>query len=268
MPELYFEDIHKADKEYPYIDLLIANLNYIAHYHEEIEVIYIIEGKIEINVNGAETVLCEGDIYIIMPGEIHGYISETENKVYIMKFSVPHEFSYLKIYGKISVGDSYYKAFKNIVEIIALEDTAKNDGYQFAVNMQANALLLEIIRTLKPKKISESARREIIKKAEFLNCVNEYIEKHYSEKIKLETIAAQLHYSKFYFSHIFKETVQMSFIEYLTIFRLEKAKRGLMSGKMVTEIALDCGFNNLRSLNRSFKKYYSVSPLKFRHCGK
>ena len=263
MQNLYYEEIHKAERDYPYIQLQNINFSYVAHYHKEIELIYVVSGEAVINIGGNDVILKEKDIYIVMPGEIHS-ISGTHNVIYIMKFYADHEFVFLKINGHITTNEKHYDVFKSIIDNIAVEDTAKKPGYKYAVNMHANRLMLEIIRTLDPVRISEHLREEGMKKMEFLNAVNKYLEENYSNDISVESFASSVGYSKYYFAHMFKDITRQSCAEFITCFRLKKAKELIMNGAAITETAYACGFNNLRSFNRSFKKYYEITPREFR----
>ena len=260
----YFEEIHKADIDYPYIQLQNINFSYAAHYHEEIEIIYIYSGSTSINVNGNDLELNEKDIFIVMPGEIHS-ISGTNNVIYIMKFFTTSDFSFLKINGHITPNDEYYMIFKNIIEEIAFEDTMRDKGYKYAVNVQTSKLMLEIIRTLKPVHIPSHLQKEAASKMEFLNKVNYYLEHNYKDKITIDSFASYMGYSKYYFAHLFKETTNQSCIEFTTYFRLEKAKMLLSKGDTITKAAYSCGFNNVRSFNRSFKNFYGTTPGVFKN---
>lgn len=264
MNELYYEEIHKANRDYPYIQLQNINFSYVAHYHKEIEVIYIVSGEATLNINGSNTYLSEKDIYIVMPGEIHSILG-TNNVIYIMKFFSDHELTFLKINGYITPGNEYYNIFKNIIDEIAFEDTEKKDGYKYAVNMLSNKLILEIIRTLKPVRISNHLQKEVLNNMAFLNAVNSFLEENYTHDITVEDLSSNMGYSKYYFSHMFKDITHQTCIEFIIYFRLEKSKTLLANGNSVTETAYACGFNNLRSFNRSFKKYYKMTPSEYKN---
>ena len=264
---MFFEDIHKASRDYPYIDLTMSNINYVSHFHAEAEIVYVVSGSTKLLVSGSAQDLVEGDIRIVLPGEIHSFVSVSENCLYIMKLFAPPEFGAMQVRGLLHKTDAAYREFKDIIETIAYEDTAKQPGYRYAVCAEVNRLLLAIVRTLGARKITESERKSTLKKSEFLNDVNEYIEEHFSEKILLDDICRKTHYSKYYFVHLFKEITSLSFVEYLTVFRLEKAKALLLSGSRVTEVAMNCGFGNLRSFNRCFSKYYLTTPAAFKKNG-
>ncbi len=260
MDHLFLENVHKAQKDYPYINLVNLNLNYSVHYHSEIEVVYVVYGKTTISINGRERELSQGDICIVMPGEIHSFSSNISNHVYIMKFFSFGELRFLKIDNVISDASEYYPLFKKIIDNIALEDTKREDGYNQAVNMYANELALQIIRVLKPEKISEESKKNEIKYLNFLSDINDFLESNFSEKITLSDISSHLGYSKFYFSHLFKEITKQNFLEFLIAFRMEKALSMLADGNKVTKVAVDCGFGSLRNFNMHFKNLYNTTP--------
>ncbi|MEK8127268.1 helix-turn-helix domain-containing protein [Paenibacillus filicis] len=82
---------------------------------------------------------------------------------------------------------------------------------------------------------------------------------------KLEDLAASINYSVPYFSSMFKKTAGVSFIQYLTRQRIEKAKLLLLTTDQKTfEIAEAIGFENYRSFNRIFKKETGITPSDYR----
>ncbi len=264
MAEIMFEQIHKAERDYPYIDLDAFNMNYVAHFHEEIEVIFVYDGKIHATVNGTTYPLSRGDIFIIMPGEIHGLATTETNRLFIMKFQAGPDMTPLSVNGKLSPGDRYYRVFRDIIDAIAREEREKTDGYRYAVRAEASLLMMDIIRCLKPQAPSPELRREAVRRIRFLDSVNHYIESHPESRLTLDEIAEHTHFSKFYFAHLFKSVTGNTFAEYVNICRVERSKQLLLLEKSVTEIALDCGFRNLRSYNRSFLKYCGITPLQYK----
>ncbi len=261
----YLERVNKAFPDYPYIDLKKTNFSYGAHYHEEIEVIYMISGHTTLTLDSVSHTLYAGDIFLVMPGEIHSFFSDTANDLYVMKLYCREEMSLYRLDGKISKKDAAYPAFKKIIDAIAFEDTEKNIGYTYAVGMHVNHLLLNIFRLLSPRKILPAEQKETVRRLAFLNAVQTYLDAHYAEKITLESAARALNYSKYYFSHLFKEITNQSFMDFVTEFRLEKSIALLMVGQSVSEAALSVGFSNLRTYNRVFKAHYKTTPSAYKN---
>lgn len=111
-----------------------------------------------------------------------------------------------------------------------------------------------------------SGRRysEIIEKA------REYIEKNYiSEDISLNTVAASVNMSPSYFSSLFSQEVGVTFVEYLTTVRMDKAKELLMcTDKRTSDIGYEVGYKDSHYFSYIFKKTQGCSPKEFRSRGK
>ena len=222
-----------------------------------------ISGTISIVKSGTEYRLYPDDILIIFPFEVHDFASNETNHLHIMKFYVPSDFKYQLEECRFTVGSPQHTKINGILNLIVDEYKQKLPGWEYTVNMYSSQLIATLIREFDVKAISN--HKEYIHRLNLLNKVNEYLEQHYSEKIYLETAASYCGYSKYRFAHLFREITAISFIEYLTVFRLNKATAIFASDKKITNIALECGFCNLRSFNRCFKKYFSVTPTEYRN---
>jgi AraC-like DNA-binding protein len=98
-----------------------------------------------------------------------------------------------------------------------------------------------------------------------INKVVEYIESNYQADIYLEQIAERFNTSAKYLSRLFKETLGVGFHEYLTTFRIEKAKNLLTDTDLsVGQIGEMIGFTNYSTFFRLFKKYEGVNPSQYR----
>lgn len=64
---------------------------------------------------------------------------------------------------------------------------------------------------------------------------------------------------------LFRDTLGITFNTFINNIRLEKAKLMLKKNDMtVTEIAFECGFGSIRSMNRIFLKQLGCSPTEYR----
>jgi len=267
----FYEKIHRATSSEPYLDADMKDLNYTSHFHEEIEIFYVVSGSVVLCVDGNIYTASCGDVGIIMPGEIHSYSSKTNN-VYIMKIIPPSnsentDFSLLRLKNNLvtSSFDSNYVNAKNIILEIFEENKHKEKGYKIAISKYALELLIVILRDMEYEIVSIEEKKKIASRLWLLKTVNEYVENNYTNTILLKDIAKHCGYSLFYFAHFFKETTNISFVDYLSAFRAEKARQLiLISDKKLTDIAFLCGFNNIRSFNRVFKKQFNVSPSGYR----
>ena len=68
-----------------------------------------------------------------------------------------------------------------------------------------------------------------------------------------------------YFCRLFKKAIGSSPIEYINEYRIKQAKRLLEESDLpVTEVCMECGYNNLGNFLREFRKYSGMTPLQYR----
>lgn len=92
-----------------------------------------------------------------------------------------------------------------------------------------------------------------------------YLRGHLGESVKLRHLAAACHLSVSRLSHLFREQVGMTPLEYLETERLERAKRLLAFTNLpVQSVATEVGFENPFYFTRRFKRATGVSPRDFR----
>ncbi|WJH37568.1 helix-turn-helix domain-containing protein [Paenibacillus sp. CC-CFT747] len=95
--------------------------------------------------------------------------------------------------------------------------------------------------------------------------VTNYVEKNYGEDITLDIVAEQLRITGGYLSTYFKEKTGEYFVDYVNRIRVEKAQHLLLETPMkIQEISNRCGYQNINTFNRIFKKYSGMSPRDFR----
>lgn len=111
---------------------------------------------------------------------------------------------------------------------------------------------------------SKSQYRDIISQALV------YIEKHYTEEgISLTEVAGYTNVSANYFSAIFSQEMQQTFVEYITSRRMEKAKSLLLeTDKRSAEIASEVGYKDAHYFSFVFRKTQGCSPREYRTGGK
>lgn len=95
--------------------------------------------------------------------------------------------------------------------------------------------------------------------------VKNFIDEHYAENIKLETIASHFYFSTHYISHEFKNFFGMPPIQYLISRRIGAAHTLLLqTDTPISVIAREVGYTNINSFYIQFKKLKGISPSEFR----
>ncbi|MFV0440582.1 MAG: response regulator [Lachnospirales bacterium] len=99
-----------------------------------------------------------------------------------------------------------------------------------------------------------------------LNDAIEYIDENYqNSSISLKDVTEVTGVSKTYFSSIFSQKMNKTFVEYITELRMNKAKELLLNTDMASgEIAFEVGYNDSHYFSFLFKKVNGYSPREFR----
>ncbi|WP_239615062.1 response regulator [Cohnella mopanensis] len=93
-----------------------------------------------------------------------------------------------------------------------------------------------------------------------------FVDANFNQPINLTDLALTSYMSPGYFSTLFRQHTGRNFLEYLTQLRMEHAKRlidGNPNGK-IGDIAIQCGYQDLKHFRKLFKRYTGVTPLQYK----
>lgn len=259
---MYHEAINHATKQYPFL-IEHIDVKYIPHFHEETELVYVLDGNLSVTIEDNSFILKKGEICILTPGLIHNLYSYESNKIFVMKlFNIVDISNIQLINNVVSLDSENYEILRKYISDIMHENKNKTMGYALAVNIIAEKIILLIIRNMKYRRLEDTAQIKLANKSDFLNSVTSFLDQHYAEEFSLEDVAKHLNYTKSYFCHYFKRITGVTFWKYYTIFRLEKSIHMMKKypDMLYTEIAVTSGFRNIRSFNQAFKEYHHCTP--------
>lgn len=262
---MYYEEINHATKNYPFL-IEHTDVKYIPHFHDEPELVYVVEGCISVTIESVSFTLKEGEICIFTPGLIHNLYSYTPNKVFVMKLFPAVDLGNIQLCNNVICrGDEVYNELLENINCIINENKEKNTGYELCVNICAEKIFLLIIRNMEYWELEDTAQIKLANKSDFLNSITAFLKQHYAEELTLDDVAKHLNYTKSYFCHHFKRVTGVTFWRYYTIFRLEKSLQTMKENprKKLIEISESSGFKNVRSFNQSFKEYYRCTPREY-----
>lgn len=242
------------------------------HWHEHLEILYLLEGSMEIKCNDKTYWLKKEEMFVINSGDIHYTHSATQTVVLLLQ--IPYEFLNHGIPKFEEVVFSEYfpwdkmetqslkKARGNLLRMKQLFEI-KEDGYPFLFHSNLNELLYVLYR--------EHAEREmhpVDKNDKGINRLKEiitYVEEHYREPISLSDVAEQFALNPEYFCRYFKKNVGFTFLEYVNMVRLPRIYEELISTKdSISKIQERHGFTNDKVFHRMFKKVYGCTPTEAR----
>ncbi|MFE5319747.1 response regulator [Paenibacillus sp. NPDC056579] len=157
------------------------------------------------------------------------------------------EFSSLLI-KRLNVRDVF--AFSDTLD---LRDVAADD--EAWIRFQAS--LVQLLLDLKAKR--KGKLKDPVEEAKL------YIENHLNEEVSLEEVADRIGLNPSYFSQLFKQSTQETFVQYRTRRRMEKAKKLLAQPQYrITDISGEVGYADHPHFTKTFKKYIGVLPSEYR----
>lgn len=91
-----------------------------------------------------------------------------------------------------------------------------------------------------------------------------FIEERYGEPIQLEDIADVAGFTPHYFTRFFKRNTGVTFVQFLTEYRINMAKSILGTEELpMIEVAEKAGFNSVKTFHHVFKENVGISPKKY-----
>ena len=102
-------------------------------------------------------------------------------------------------------------------------------------------------------------------RVESVKAVLTYIGQHYQDKLYVKDLSDLASMNEQYFCRFFKKAVGKSPIDYINDVRLTQVIRLLEGTELpVTQICLECGFNNIGNFQRLFRRKTGTTPLQYR----
>lgn len=171
-------------------------------------------------------------------------------------------------YPIIKAGSTYPLMTQLLQQMKKISNGLPSPLHQEACNHLAQALLLLILEQY-CRCNSETKGGNQDSSYTLGQHIKAYLDSHYLEELSLPQIAAGLRISPYYMSHIFKECTGCSPMQYITQLRIAEAQNLLLSTQMsVTDIAMQCGYNNSNYFQSVFSKLVGMPPGKYRSAWK
>ena len=246
-------------------------LNSIAA-HSEIELLYLLEGAVEIEVEQKHTHLHKEDILLINPDRRRS-ISYAEKPVimhllidYPMVKKACQEQDVLFWCDSTEADRAKYEELRELLKRL-LRHYVQMEAYEdsFAFLSDCYGIMHQLMVQFMVKAADVQWNEEGDRFEERLFKINNYINSNYDQAISIKDLSEKLFLSIGYLSRFFKKNYGMNFASYLTNVRLVHAADELLYTNIsVTRVAYDCGFTSAAIFNKAFKKVYNVTPTEFR----
>ncbi len=242
---------------------VIDNMSFMPHLHRQVEILYVLEGSIEVIVDGGSKLLHQGELFISFPNTVHGYHTHESSKTFFVIFehSAVSDYSYLLLQMKAS------SPFLTSTELHSEAEYIMNALYNNCSDEQNTKLLKGYLLILLYRVIGklELVERENHTSSDAFHSALLYIGKHFREPISQESTARACGISKYHLSRMFTSKIGHSFNKYTNSLRVDYAKHLLLTTDLpTTEIGYASGFTSQCSYYRAFRENSLPSPKRFR----
>ncbi|WP_105618804.1 AraC family transcriptional regulator [Vallitalea okinawensis] len=245
-----------------------SQLHFPAHWHEEVELFYICEGISHIHVSQTDYCLRPDDLLIIGSKAIHAIDDQQNNRKIMLQFH-PSLFNCVLNDPDISkfIYNFYYSTQKYNIDttpLLTFFEGLKTLDHRIQSPLLVQSKILELTHHLYKNYKDKCSSTHILNNP-IIQQVEQFVANNYEAVITLDMIANEVNLSKYYFTRYFKEHKGITFGQYLREYRIKKALNYLIKTDIaVTEIAYTCGFDSIKTFNRIFKHYTSLSPTQYR----
>ena len=236
-----------------------------SNWHENIELLCILEGSGSVSSNGHILSVARGDIVVLNHNHLHAVASADDGIRYRYlivdhAFCVENGFDTNRIFFEMKIKDRrLFDLFEELYLAYGVEETEK---YR---TLDIRSIILSMMRILCHDYGTETAEDEDQGGALYIKRAIEYISASYAKDFSLEDVANFVGVSKYYLSREFNRYVGHTFVSYVNYVRCKKAKKLLAAEEFsISEIASLCGFRSSSYFAKSFEKQVGMLPGEYR----
>ncbi|MCL2372185.1 MAG: AraC family transcriptional regulator [Defluviitaleaceae bacterium] len=242
-------------------------------WHNEEEIIFMIDGSAYFNINGKTILLNSGDCAYCRGKELHSMMLEPGQAVnfYALLFDLSYVFGAGDACGKYLSGVRIKDFFSpgvvkereaiEIVKNICSLMLQRGEGHEIHVKAQ----LMQLFSTFLKNDMYSENEIKAPRYDKNITAIINHIHANFSQKLTVAQLAGMAGYSKSYFEYLFKLYTGKTTVEYIILFRLQMAENALTeTDKSVLDISIACGFPNVSYFIRTFKRYYFDTPNRYR----
>lgn len=252
-------------------------LSDVNHWHNDFELLYVLDGHMKCNINGEIVPLDKGALLFVNSRMMHfGFQDEyAECRIRCMMFHPsllalsPLEESLEKICGTSTPPYLLFHTSRladaSVIECVKSIDSAFcSQGPSRSLSLLAGVYLL-CAKLIEQIASTSANHAHDSKQLQAMHRMTGFIQRNYSEKISLNDIAEAGAVCRSKCCRFFKEFLSKTPVEYLTEYRISRSADLLKHSEMsVTEIALSCGFCSSSYYAETFLKLMKCTPREYR----
>lgn len=259
-----FYQVSNSNIPYNYNTSFHRNYSWITHLHSNYEMIYVMEGTLQVHIGKHSQCFSSGDCVLILPNQVHRLESLGESYIWICVFAKEYVPEFHKILQDRICQDNK----------VCLTDCDRQLLLSKLIEQNADHLekcailtfICSVFMDTRPECDFTQPSYSGIER--MLHQIIFYIENHFQEDITLTEMAQHLGYEAHYISRCFNRLFKKNFKQFINEYRIHYAKQLMTeygNTKTLAEIAYESGFQSVRNFNRTFRNVMGHSPREESH---
>lgn len=245
-----------------------------AHWHQAIEIIYLLEGELFVTVESTERLLTPGDCVLINSDIIHATKCTSPNRAILLQIPLDFIEVYITNIKQLLftlddstdnlVRQTKILQFKETLTQMQIVNEIRPEGFLLRFNSLLFELLYQLYHNFSVQ-IFQADFNQKTKDLARLTTVLNYTSLHYDRLITIEEIARVAFLQPGYFCRFFKKCMGITFLEYQNEIRLSYIYRDLITTQdTVQQILERHGFTNYKLFRRMFSQHFHATPTEIR----
>ena len=238
----------------------------LSNWHENIELLYIVDGHGMVSDNGNIIPVSAGDVVVINANHLHSLAAKDRTMLfhYLIvdrSFCVANGFDSTQLTFDTKIEDRKFQSLLNAVN--AVYRTASEKDYR---TLQIRSLVMQLLVLLC---CDHSTCAPLTKRAQqsfsYVKQTIDYIRATYDRDLSLEDAATFVGINKCYLSREFHKYTGYSFVAYVNLTRCKRAQQLLLDVRLsISEVGKQCGFESPSYFARSYQRYMGMLPSEYR----
>lgn len=227
-----FHEVRSYDSDFMVWHSNYENIGFLAHWHKEIELIYVRSGSCSLSITDHSFTAHAGDLAVCESGVIHYSDSHgMDNSLDFIIFDTSilgqlfqnPGFTFPLVTKEQLESYGLTARLEALIRTVSSELTDKAPFYQDVVTSSIQtfwALLKRFHPRADADQLPDGRRSRMLSELQELLA---YIDVHYADNISLEYAAGRMNFSPSHFSKTFKKLMGINFVTYLNMVRVEQA---------------------------------------------
>ena len=247
------------EKKQSGIIVLRGELEYDAHLHNHIELLYMRRGSIDAYVDGNCHRLNKGDCFIAFPNRVHSYRNGKDDLADVLLISPDELIEFKQIISKQLPSSPH---IPNVPDTLAsIFDIIYNYKGDYAYSVYRGyciAIIGTLFEKMKFYNINYGESKAFQRLLEYCN-------ENYKNNISVLDVSKNVGLSPSYISHLFSDKLFISFRQYINSLRINYAIKLIEKDELtLTQVAYETGFSSIRTFNRAFMAHTSCTPSEYK----